>query len=117
MDKKIYDALRDWLEAKKAVEPNAHLITKSNFNAKVMDECAERMKTLDQCLETLYDLETRKDLPNELVVFLRSRHDISCGCLLSSSMSNHHTECERKMNHYFRSQESLMRYVAAMLRE
>jgi hypothetical protein len=117
MDKKIYDALRDWLEAKKAAEPNAELITKSNFDLKVMHECAERMRTLDARLQALYELESRKDLPNELAVFLRSRHDISCGCLCSSSISGQHVDCRRKLNHFFRSQESLMRYVAALLTE
>lgn len=117
MDKHLYDTLRAWGAAKKAASVNADLIVKSNFKDSVMHECAKRMETLGRHEQELIDMEGRKDLPKPLATFLAARNDMGCSACMYSSAGPKHPECQRRLDHYFRSIDELTLYVATMLTE
>jgi hypothetical protein len=111
VDNFVKGLIWDWSEAKAAVKPNASLIVESNFDLVVMEACARRMKLVEQCENALQDISERPNLPQPLVNYFEARNDSACSQCWLSSAGPKHTECSKKIDRHFRTEEALFAFA------
>ena len=114
MDKIIYEALRAWATAYDAASTNSSLILRESSD-EVLQLCAERMQELQRREQVLLDLEGQKGLPKPLVSFLSAKNDIACASCMYSSAGPVHTECQRRIDVYFRAVDNLYVYASGLV--
>lgn len=99
----------EWAEARASASENTRLMLESNFSKLVMEECAKRMKRLNYCELELLSLT--QDLPQPLRNYMEARLDKGCAsCWLTSSLPAH-SECRRKIDRYFQTEEDLFLFA------
>lgn len=115
MEKQILESLVRWAVAYREASGNSQLIVDSGFNQTVMELCSEKMKAFESADQALFALQGRKDLPSEVEVYMEATDDSACTACLYSSAGLMHSECRRKMDHYFRSRENLYAYASSFV--
>jgi hypothetical protein len=116
MEVYVKGLLWDWCEAKAAVKPNANFIVESNFDSVVMEACARRMKILQQCEAALLEVSERPGLPQPLVNYFAARNDSGCSQCWLSSAGPTHSDCRKKIDWYFRTEDDLFAFACVECR-
>ena len=99
----------EWAEARAAADENTKLMVERDFSAAVMEECAKRMKRLGYAEDEM--LLLTHSIPQELQNYIDARIDSACSICWTSVFGPKHSECGRKIDRFFLSQEKLYEYA------
>lgn len=120
-DQTIISTIRLWIEARKAVnEYTKRLVldtancgvncSELKKNAVLFEIMQQHLQQANQHESDLLDMIDNKKIPSVLRNFIEARFDKGCASCWLTEVNNKHSDCQKKIDRYFRTQSDLLQY-------